>query len=169
MKGAIMKKLLVIVAMMLMLPVSAMAGMTAFMDMDELSNNELAQTTGQVGITVLTNIGSVTGTGGYISWGDSNGCAGCGTTAGWLNLTTLSFSVATGTEIGMTIDACTTSAGVSYLVLGISAGSITTDLDIQHMRVGSAVGNIGADMGELVVDNLMVNVGSTITLKIAGH
>jgi len=155
-----MKKLLVLAALLLMVPVSAMAGMTAFMDMDELSNNELAQTTGQVGITINTSIGSITG--GYVAWGDSDGCAGCGSTAGWLSLSTL--TITTGQNISMTVDACTTAAGTSYLVLGITSGSI--NLDIAHMRVGSAAG-AGADMGELSVSAL--NLGGGVTLKITGH
>jgi len=63
-----MKKLLVLAAaLLILLPANAMAGMTAFMDMDELSNTELASTTGQAGITLRTSMTIVTG--GYI------GCA----------------------------------------------------------------------------------------------
>jgi hypothetical protein len=151
-----MKKLLVLAAaILLFLPASAMAGMTAFMDMDELSNSELADTTGQAGITLRTSL--TIATGGYIGWGDDDGCAG---TQGWLTLSSIWSSGIVLTDA--TIDVCTIGAE-SWLVIVVP--SMTLNQGIRAIKVGSTI-NTDDSMGELQIVNLSL---SAMTIQLRGH
>lgn len=153
-----MKKVIIIAAVALMLlPVSAMAGMTAFMNMDEMSNNELAATTGQVGITLNATLGI---TGGYIAWGDGDGCAGTTANAGYLTLDNI---VASGIILdGTTIDVCTSGA-TTWLT--IVAPAMTINASIDAIKIGPAV-NSGPSIGSLTIGSLGM---AGVTLEIAGH
>lgn len=118
-----MKKLLVlIVAALLLAPVSAIAGMNAFMDMDELSNSELASTTGQTGITINTTLDI---DGGWIAWGDDDGCGGTTltNTPSWMVLGNITSSAIVTT--GLTIDVCT-SGTTTWLTIGVPQTTVAS-------------------------------------------
>jgi hypothetical protein len=156
-----MKKLLVLAAVLLLLaPATAMAGMTAFMDMDELSNNELADTTGQAGITLRASLTIVTG--GYIGWGDDDGCTTTvATTAqGWL---TLSSIWSTGINLtDVTVDVCSDGTQ-SWLTIGVP--TMTLNQGVRAIKVGSQI-NTDSSLGELQIVNLSI---AAVTLQVRGH
>jgi len=156
-----MKKLLVLAAVALLLvPASAMAGMTAFMNMDELSSKEMASTTGQAGITLNASLTIVTG--GYIGWGDDDGCTTTvnGTNQGWL---TLSSIWSTGISLnGLTVDVCSDGTE-SWLTVVIPAMTLNTG--VRAIKVGSLI-NTDDSMGELQIVNLSL---SSVTLQVRGH
>jgi hypothetical protein len=158
--GMVMKKLVILVAALLLIaPISAMAGMTAFMDMDEMSNAELADTTGQTGITINQTLQLA---GGYIAWGDNDGCGGTTTNQGWLTLNNITASAIV--LNGMTIDVCTaTGETTTWLTIGIPAQTVTAG--VSEIKVGSAA-NAGPSMGELVIHSLTV---ANMTVQITGH
>jgi hypothetical protein len=156
-----MKKLLVLAAaILILLPASSMAGMTAFMDMDELSNTELAGTTGQAGITLRTSIGIATG--GYIGWGDDDGCTTTvGTTnAGWLTLSSIWSDGITNTDI--TIDVCT-AAGETWLTVVIP--TMTLNAGVRAIKIGQFI-NTEDSLGELQIVSLSLQ---TQTIQVRGH
>ncbi|MEW5735552.1 MAG: DUF6160 family protein [Thermodesulfobacteriota bacterium] len=156
-----MKKLLVlIVAALLLAPVSAMAGMNAFMDMDELSNSELASTTGQTGITINATAQIL---GGYIAWGDNDGCGGTtAATDGWL---TINGITASGIVLdGTTIDVCTAGT-TTWLTIGVPA--LTINANVASLYLGSTIRTNGPDsLGQLTIGNLQL---AAMTLEITGH
>jgi len=156
-----MKKSLVIAAVLVMLlPVSAMAGMTAFMDMDELSSTDMSDVTGQTGITIYA---AVTIINGYVSWSDSDGCTAFGT-AGFVTLSTIKSSLIS--VNGLTIDACNDGT-TSYV--SISIPTITLNQSISAIRIGTAhaVGtNGGPSIGRIDQSNVTI---SASTLRISGH
>jgi len=156
-----MKKVLVLAALLVMLlPVSAMAGMTAFMDMDELSNTDMSDVTGQTGITIYA---AVTIVNGYVSWSDGDGCS-IGSTAGFVTLSTIKSSMIS--VNGLTIDACNDGT-TSYV--SISIPTITLNQSIDAVRIGTAhaVGIAGGpSIGRIDQSNVTVS-GSY--LRISGH
>lgn len=157
-----MKKLLVlIVAALLLAPVSAMAGMNAFMDMDELTNSELASTTGQTGITINSTLDI---DGGWIVWGDDDGCAGTTANAGYLILGNITSSAIVTT--GLTIDVCT-NAGTTWLTIGVPATTIG-DLLIAGIYPSATVGTppVTPSLGSLEIINLQL---AGQTLQITSH
>jgi len=155
-----MKKILVLAAILMLVPVSAMAGMTAFMNMDELSSNDLSSVTGQTGITINAQI---TITGGFQSWGDNDGCTAF-TTAGFVTLSTITTRGFAIDVSGLTIDACNDGT-TSYV--SISYPTITLNQYIAAVRIGddAAFGN-GASIGSLTVGSL--TLGSSY-IRISGH
>jgi hypothetical protein len=155
----VMKKIIVLVAALLLVaPLSAMAGMTAFMDMDEMSDNELAETTGQTGITIKQHLEI---SGGYIAWGDNDGCAGTSANEGWLTLNDLTVSAL---DADMTIDVCKAGGeATTWLTIGISEQIITAG--IAEIKVGSNI-NSGPSLGELVIHSLRI---ASTTMQITGH
>ncbi len=162
-----MKKLLVLAAALLLLvPATAMAGMTAFIDMDELSNNELADTTGQAGITLTTTVQVLTG--GYIAWGDDNGCAQTlgETWNGWLSLSSIWSDGITLSEV--LIDVCWDGTN-NWLTIAVPA--MTLNQGVRAVRVGptAALGGpdlTAASLGEIRISGLQL---AAITLQIRGH
>jgi len=157
-----MKKLLVLAAaLLLMVPATAMAGMTAFMDMDELSSSEMASTSGQAGITLRASLTIVTG--GYIGWGDDDGCT---TTVavgnqGWVTLASI---WSTGTTLNdVTIDVCTGESALTWIVIQVP--QLTLNQGIRAIKVGS-LKNTGASLGELNIVNLSV---ASVNLRVRGH
>jgi hypothetical protein len=137
-----------------------MAGMTAFMDMDELSNSELAGTTGQAGITLRTAMSIVTG--GYIGWGDDDGCTTtvAGTNQGWLTLSSIWSSGITNTDI--TIDVCSDGTQ-SWLTIVIP--TMTLNAGVRAIKVGSTI-NTDDSLGELQIVNLSI---ANQTIQVRGH
>jgi hypothetical protein len=157
-----MKKLLVLAAaLFLLVPATAMAGMTAFMDMDELSNNELADTTGQAGITLTTSLTIVTG--GYIGWGDDDGCAATvgQTWQGWVTLSTIWSDGVTLSNV--TIDVCSAYDGDEWIVIAVP--SMTLNQGVRAIKVGNTIDEDDS-MGELQIHNLSL---AAITLQVRGH
>lgn len=161
-----MKKLLVlIVAALLLAPVSAMAGMNAFMDMDELSNSELASTTGQTGITINTTLDI---DGGWIAWGDDDGCAGTTANAGWLVLGNITSSAIVTT--GLTIDVCTNGT-TTWLTIGVPQTTIAS-LEIAGIYPTGTAPASGAlppadpSLGSLGIYDLVL---AAQTLQITSH
>jgi len=157
-----MKKLLVLAAaLLLMVPASAMAGMTAFMNMDELSSNEMAQTSGQAGITLTTSLTIITG--GYIGWGDDDGCTATvnATNQGWLTLASIWSDGTTLTDV--TVDVCSNELGNEWIVIKVP--SLTLNQGIRAIKVGNTK-NADASMGELVISNLSL---AAVTIHVRGH
>jgi len=157
-----MKKLLVLAAAILLLvPASAMAGMTAFTNMDELSSSEMASTTGQAGITLRASLTIVTG--GYIAWGDDDGCTTTvnATNQGWLTLKSI---WSTGTNLtDVTIDVCSNTAGDQWIVVGIP--TMTLNQGIRAIKVGSTRDSDDS-MGELQIVDLSL---AAVTIHVRGH
>ncbi len=158
-----MKKL-VMALVLLMVPVAAMAGMNAFMDMDEMSNNELAATTGQTGITLNA---TVQVTGGYIAWGDTDGCTTTAATDGWMTMSGIQISslVITGT----TVDICRT-GGTSWLTIGVPA--LTVAGSVANIFIDDAIrtdnGNLPS--GNNSLGHLVFNLSlAGTTIEITGH
>jgi len=157
-----MKKLLVLAAAILLLvPASAMAGMTAFTNMDELSSSEMASTTGQAGITLRASLTIMTG--GYIAWGDDDGCTTTvnATNQGWLTLKSI---WSTGTNLtDVTIDVCSNTAGDQWIVVGIP--TMTLNQGIRAIKVGSTRDSDDS-MGELQIVDLSL---AAVTIHVRGH
>jgi hypothetical protein len=157
-----MKKIIVLVAAaLLLLPMSAMAGMTAFMDMDKLSDVELAATTGQAGITINATAQVL---GGYISWGDEDGYAAISASSGWLILNNITVS---GLVLdGTTIDICTPDGGPTWLVIGVPGLTITAGLEVLLSPVRTPGDALEEKLGDLYVGGLQL---AGMTLQISGH
>ncbi len=161
-----MKKMLAIAATaLLVLPVLAMAGMTAFDNMTELGP-EMAEITGQVGITIDSSIEVTTG---YLAWGDSNGYDTTDT-AGVLKLDGLTVNGgAPGTALdqtGLTIDAGTTGS-TSYLVIGLP--SISGKITIANVVLGTMATDAATatnSLGSITIGNLTIPKS---TVKISAH
>jgi len=154
-----MKKMLILAAVvLLMVPASAMAGMTAFMNMDELSSKELASTTGQAGISLDVNAGIAAG--GYGAWQDVDGASGMvhtGVVTGVFGATTLALQ-------DLRIDACTKGAGLtSYIVIDTNGNTIAVN-NMVTVRVGATV-NAGRTLGNFYTNATL----SSLVVKIAGH
>lgn len=149
-----MKKLLVVAAMLLLLaPVSAMAGMTT------ASELELEGVTGQVGMTIDMSM-SVVAT--DVAWGDSDGF-GTWTSAGWLRLRNV--SLPTISVNGLVVD-IGNGASTSYIALATTGNLITGNLTIESIVVGSTATATTESLGELRVGGIGVSFG---TIRIAGH
>jgi len=157
-----MKKVLILVAVLAMLlPASAMAGMTAFMDMDELSSTDMSDVTGQTGITIYASIGILNG---YVSWSDDDGCTAFGT-AGFVTLATIKSSNIS--INGLTIDACNDGT-TSYV--SISIPTLTLNQSISAVRIGTAhavgTGPGGPSIGRIDQSNITL---SSSWLRVSGH
>ena len=154
-----MKRMLVfLLAAALLTPAGAMAGMTAFLNLNEMGGAEMGDITGQTGITIdmTSQI-----TGGYIAWGDNDGCTTY-TTAGFLVLSTI--TAGPRTVDGMTIDACYDGT-TAYLVLGMPA--TVGNCHIAAIRLGPSAGfGVGESLGSLTVGSLAV---SAMTVRINAH
>lgn len=150
-----MKKLLVLAALILLLaPVSAMAGMTTASELD------LEGVTGQVGLTVSMTM-NVTAT--DVAWGDSDGFSGA-TTAGWLHLQNVTLpTIALSNVI---IDVGSNAANTSYIAIETTGNIITGGLTIGSIVVGSVANATTPSLGELRVGGIGVSFG---TITINGH
>ena len=159
-----MKKL-ALALILLMVPVAAMAGMNAFMDMDEMSNTEMAALTGQTGITMNAQLSILNG---HVAWGDTDGCGGTtATTDGWLTLSGI--TVASLNITGQTIDICRV-GGTSWLTIGIPSltvvgGVANIFIDSTVITRSGLVPDEGNSLGHLVFN---LTLGS-MTTQITGH
>jgi hypothetical protein len=149
-----MKKLCVLAALILMLlPVTAMAGMQA------ASDTELSEVSGQTGITIDMNMSVTAGT---VAWGDDDGFSPY-TTEGWvvlvgLDLPTIALS-------NVTID-CGGNTTTSYLAIGTSGNVITGSLTIADIVIGSTATSTGPSAGEVRISGIGISFG---TIMISGH
>jgi len=159
-----MKKLLVLAAaLLLMVPASAMAGMTAFMNMDELSSNEMASTTGQAGLTISGDFDIADG---QIGWGDSDGFGGTYSAEGWVTLHGLHV---TQSYTSITVDVGT-DAGDTDSWIGIDLGTpLIMNATIDAIYVGDDMDTqtpAKNNIGEIRVNNLTIADGH---VRIKGH
>jgi hypothetical protein len=151
-----MKKLSILaVLLMVLAPVSAMAGMTAASDMD------MADVSGQTGITISMTM-SVTATG--FAWGDDDGFGATYTDPGWVVLSGL--SLPTIALSGVTIDAGTSAAGTSRLQIGTVGNIISGDLTIDAVVIGDGPAAVAPSIGEIRVTGIAVGFGNIL---IGGH
>jgi len=158
-----MKKL-ALALILLMVPVAAMAGMNAFMDMDEMSNTEMAALTGQTGITMNAVL---TVNSGYVAWGDTDGCGTTLATDGWLTLSGIHVDSLAIT--GQTIDICRV-GGTSWLTIGIPALDVTgyvANIYVSNtvLTRGGLVNDPGNSLGHLQFE---LHLGA-MTTEITGH
>lgn len=160
-----MKKIMVLAVVALMLiPVSAMAGMTAFMNMDELSNTEMAQTTGQTGITINATAQILAGS--YVAWGDNDGCAGIMGTAGTQGWLTINDLLVSGLVLdGTTIDVCTEGTTTTWLVIGVPEMTVAATCQVE---LGQAANTTGASLSILGLVDANLHMGG-MTLQVTGH
>ncbi|MDI6797183.1 MAG: hypothetical protein QMD09_09570 [Desulfatibacillaceae bacterium] len=140
-----MRKLIVLVAAaMLFLPMSAMAGMTAFMDMEQVSDFELAETTGQTGLTIDLTVASSSFT--WVSWGDDDGYAPLTTIGGVLYIVPIT---PLALDLNVTVDVCT-SLGVNYLVLEVTGLTFSNAIALGLGDGAAGVGN-AVDAGAIAL------------------
>jgi len=159
-----MKKLLLVALVVLFVPASAMAGMTAFMDMDELTNSELASQSAQAGISIAIDLGISNTSGSYVAWSDGNGYTGY-TAGGSVTLRNLGLSGTTYTMANpLTVDVCTDPVTGSWIVLGVGALNLDMTADLE---VGATVNTgLAADQLGSITNHIILNGG---TIKIKGH
>jgi hypothetical protein len=153
-----MKKILVLAAcVLLLLPVSAMAGMTAFMGMDELSNSEMSDVTGQTGITIDVDLAV---TGGYIAWGDDDGCTN-GTVLGATGYLILSTVTMSNVHItGLEIDACSDGT-TTYL--DIYVPTLTLNQRVHAIRLAATADfGAGLSLGSLIIGSMTYSSTSVL-------
>jgi len=151
-----MKKMFLL-ALVLLLPIIALAGMKIASD-DDLENIQ-----GQVGITLSM---STTVKAGDIAWEDADGLqAATGTTGAVIlsGVTTPSISISN-VIIDAGIFAATTT---SYLVLDTGTQNIISgDFTVNGVIIGNGSAATIANLGKLRVRNTLVTLG---VIKIAGH
>lgn len=136
-----------------------------FADLDELRQPELADVTGQVGITIDMSIEI---TDGYLSWGDSDGFdTNTFNEPAYLTLSDLRLNNGqdpTGPLeiVGLTIDAGTDNAR-SYILIGMPR--INGRVSFDSIKIGTDVDE-GGSMGSLCIGDLDV---SASMMKITSH
>jgi len=149
-----MKKLCLLAALLVLLPVSAMAGMSAVSDMD------LEEVTGQTGIT-LTMAVTVTAT--SMAWGDSDGF-GTYSTAGWVILSSVTMPSVNLSNV--TID-CGSDATTSILQIDLGTTNlIQGNLTIGNVIIGTTASATTQSLGEIRMVGLGVATGA---IRISGH
>lgn len=157
--GHVVKKFILILLALCVVSSPALAGMTAFMDMDELTDEDLDKATGEAGITMLVTPLSVTS--GYIGWGDDDGLTNTvnPTNQGWLTLHSV-WGDATITPILVDVQ----SDGANSWV---TIGALTVDgnVGIKATKIGNTPDG-GNDTGEFRATGLHVE---TSPIKVCGH
>jgi len=149
-----MKKLCILAALMLLVPVSAMAGMTAVSDVD------LEGVTGQTGITISMTVTVVADS---MAWGDSDGF-GTYTSAGWLVLSSVSTPNVQLTNV--TID-CGSDATNAFLQINVGNGNlIQGNLTIGNVVIGTTSSAATQSIGEVRMTGLGIKTGA---IQISGH
>jgi len=149
-----MKKLCLLAALMMILPVSAIAGMSAVSDMD------LEEVTGQTGITITMNVTVVATS---MAWGDSDGF-GTYSTQGWVILSTVTMPAVN--LQGVTID-CGSDGSLSILQIDVGTGNlIQGNLTIGAVIIGTTASATTQSIGEIRMVGLGVQTGA---IRISGH
>ncbi|MEW5735551.1 MAG: DUF6160 family protein [Thermodesulfobacteriota bacterium] len=149
-----MKKLFVLAAvLMMLLPVSAMAGMQA------ASDTELNEVSGQTGITIDMAMSVSAGT---IAWGDDNGFAPY-TTAGWVVLAGVDLPTIALSNVTIDVGGNTTT---TYLAIGTTGNVVTGSLTIADVVIGSSATSTTPSAGEIRISGIGISFG---TIMISGH
>jgi hypothetical protein len=173
-----MKKGMACLAVILLLaPVTAMAGMTTFLDLEDLNATEMDLVTGQTGITINMTAQI---TDGYVAYGDTDGVPPSAQTPGYVILSHIKTSPITigvadkngnGNAFGvyknggLMIDACT-DGPTSYLVITMPETGIEK-VEIGSIRLASEPGfDEGLSMGSIVIGGLVM---AASTIRISGH
>lgn len=147
-----MKKLALLAAVLMIIPASVMAGMTA------LNETDMNDVTGQTGISIDSDMSAITV--GYLAWTDDDGFGTPLTShTGALTLSTITNTM---TMDNLQID-CGSDASTSYLA--ITLPSTSGDVTIAAIRIGTAP-TLGGSLGAITLGNVS-NSGSTI--KIYAH
>jgi hypothetical protein len=138
----------------MLLPASAMAGMTAVSDVD------LEGVTGQTGITISMTVTVEAAT---IAWGDSDGF-GAYSTQGWVilrDVTQPNISLS-----NVTID-CGTSGAESVLQIDVGTSNlIEGTMIIGNVVIGSTANATTQSIGEIRMTGLGIKTGA---IQIKGH
>jgi hypothetical protein len=148
-----MKKLCLLLALML-IPASAMAGMSAVSDVD------LEEVTGQTGITITMTV-TVSAT--SVAWGDSDGF-GTYSTEGWVILS--SIAMPSVNLDGVTIDV---GSDGTDSILQIDVGTdniIEGNLTIGDVIIGTTASASTESIGEIRMTGLGIKTGA---IQIMGH
>jgi len=149
-----MRKSLFVVAALLLVPIAALAGMTA------ISDSELQDVEAQAGITLNMSLG-VTMT--SMAWQDNDGFATCTSTGAvilsGLTMPTISIS-------NVNIDAGTCSS-TSWLAIDTgSSNLISGDMTINDVVIGTSDTATVMSLGKFTQRGIGITFG---TIKIAGH
>lgn len=149
-----MRKSLFVVAALLLVPVAALAGMTA------ISDTELQDVDGQTGITVSMDMNIAMG---GMSWQDNDGFDSCTSTGAvvmsGVTMPTVSLS-------SVTIDAGTCSA-TSWLAIATgTANLVTGSMTITDLIIGASDTVTVQSLGKFSQSGIGIRFG---TIKIAGH
>jgi len=148
-----MKKLCLLLALML-IPASAMAGMTAVSDVD------LEGVTGQTGITISM---TVTVTASSLAWGDSDGF-GTYTTEGWVILSSVTMPNTSLTNVTIDVGSDGTT---SILQIDVGSGNlIQGDMTIGSVIIGTTATASTESIGEIRMTGLGIKTGA---IRIRGH
>lgn len=143
-----------LLALVLLIPICALAGMKV------ASDEDMEAVQGQVGITITM---ATTVSAGDISWEDKDGFTGGASTGAVVlsGVTTPAINIS-----NVIIDAGTT-AGVSYLQIDTGVNNIISgDFVVNSIVIGNLSTATLQDLGKLRVRSTRVSVG---TIKISGH
>jgi hypothetical protein len=149
-----MKKLCLLAALLVLIPVSAIAGMSAVSDVD------LEEVTGQTGITLTMNV-SVSAT--SMAWGDSDGF-GTYSTAGWVILSSVTMPAINLSNVTIDVGSDGTTS-----ILQIDLGTtnlIQGNLTIGNVVIGTTSTATTQSLGEIRMVGLGVSTGA---IRISGH
>jgi len=149
-----MKKLLLAVVAMMLIPLAAMAGMTA------ISDSELQDVEGQIGISITM---TMTVTAATQAWEDGDGYTSC-TSTGAVVLSGMVMPTISLSAVDIDVGTC---GGTSYLAINTGASNIITgDTTITDLVIGNSASASSASLGKIVTTGLAIGFG---TIKINGH
>jgi len=149
-----MRKSLFVVAALLLVPIAALAGMTA------ISDSELQDVEAQAGITLNMSL-SVTQA--SMAWQDNDGFTGC-TSTGAVILSGLVMPTITVSNVNIDAGTC---AGTSWLAIDTgSSNLISGDMTIGDVVIGSSDTATTQSLGKFTQRGVGISFG---TIKIAGH
>jgi len=149
-----MRKSLFVVAALLLVPIAALAGMTA------ISDSELQDVEAQAGITITATVAM---TASSMAWQDNDGFTSCTSTGAVI----LSGLVMPSIAISMVnIDAGTCS-GTSWLAIDTGTSNlISGDMTIGDIVIGTTDTATTQSLGKFTQRGIGISFG---TIKIAGH
>lgn len=149
-----MRKSLFVLAALLLVPIAAIAGMTA------ISDSELQDVEGQTGITISMNMSVTAGT---VSWEDDDGFAGC-TSTGAVILSGMTMPDVSITSVDIDAGTC---SGTSWLAIATGDSNlISGDMTITDLIIGSSDTATQYSLGKFTQTDIGISFG---TIKIAGH
>jgi hypothetical protein len=149
-----MRKSLFVLAALMLVPIAALAGMTA------ISDSELQDVEGQTGITISMTM-SVTA--GSISWEDDDGFGTC-TSTGAVILSGMTMPTVSVSSVDIDAGTC---SGTSWLAIATGTSNlISGDMTITDLIIGNADTATQYSLGKFVQRGIGISFG---TIKIAGH